>query len=168
MSTAVVGIVMGSDSDLSHMEGAVDILKKFGVPYEMTVASAHRSPARSATYAHTAEERGLKVIIAGAGMAAALPGVMAAESILPVIGVPISSSPLNGMDAIMSMVQMPPGIPVAAMALDKGGAKNAALLAIQILALNDDDLKDKMRVHKMELARGVEEKAKKIEALAND
>jgi phosphoribosylaminoimidazole carboxylase PurE protein len=153
----VVGIVLGSDSDLSSMREAVDILEKFGVPWEITVASAHRSPARASKYALEARDRGIKVIIAGAGWAAHLAGVLAAETILPVIGVPLPSSPLNGLDALLSTVQMPSGVPVATMALS--GARNAAILAVQILALNDEKLSSKLLAFKTELAQGVEDKA---------
>ena len=135
-----VGIVMGSDSDLKVMEGAMGIFKKFGIPIEMTVASAHRSPQRAAEYAATARERGLKVIIAGAGHAAHLAGVLAAHTTLPVIGVPIDSSCLQGLDALLSTVQMPPGIPVATVSIGKPGARNAAILAVQIMATGDDAL----------------------------
>jgi len=155
---------MGSDSDLEAMSGAAEMLEKFGLPYEMTVASAHRSPDRAGRYARTASERGLKVIIAGAGWAAHLAGVLAAETTLPVIGVPLPSSPLNGMDALLATVQMPPGIPVATMALGKGGAQNAAILAAQILALADEKLAGRLTDYKLELARGVEDKAAKVEA----
>jgi len=163
MSGPLVGIVMGSDSDLEAMSGASEILARFGVPFEMTVASAHRSPARSSQYARTAIDRGLKVIIAGAGWAAHLAGVLAAETTLPVIGVPMDSSPLNGLDALMSTVQMPPGIPVATMALGRGGAQNAGILAVQILALSDEQLQKKLRDYKAELVKGVEEKAARVE-----
>jgi len=163
MSGPLVGIVMGSDSDLEIMNGAAEILTKFGVLFEMTVASAHRSPARSSQYARSAIDRGLKVIIAGAGWAAALPGALAAETTLPVIGIPIDSSPLNGLDALMSIVQMPPGIPVATVALGKGGAQNAGILAVQILALSDETLRKKLQDHKAELVKGVEEKSARVE-----
>jgi len=163
MSGPLVGIVMGSDSDLQAMSGASEILTKFGVPFEMTVASAHRSPDRSSQYARSAIDRGLKVIIAGAGWAAHLAGVLAAETTLPVIGVPMDSSPLNGLDALMSTVQMPPGIPVATMALGRGGAQNAGILAVQILALTDESLQKKLKDHKAELVKGVEEKAARVE-----
>jgi len=163
--SAVVGIVMGSDSDLSVMESATKILKDFGVAYEITVASAHRSPRRAAQWASTTRERGIKVIIAGAGHAARLAGAMAAYSSLPVIGVPIDSSCLQGMDALLATVQMPPGIPVATMAIGKSGAKNAGILAVQILALADDRLAAKLEKYKQDLAAEVEQKANKIEKL---
>ena len=159
----LVGIVMGSDSDLDAMSGATEMLEKFGIPYEMTVASAHRSPERAARYSSTAKERGLKVIIAGAGWAAHLAGVLAAGTTLPVIGVPLDSSPLSGLDSLLSTVQMPPGIPVATVALGKGGAKNAAVLAAQIIALSNERLAEKLEQFKREMADGVAEKAAKVE-----
>ena len=159
-----VGIVMGSDSDLSVMEEAAVMLNKFGVPYEMTVASAHRSPARAAEFAGSAIKRGIKVIIAGAGHAAHLAGVMAAHTTLPVIGVPIDSSCLQGFDSLLSTVQMPPGIPVATVSIGKSGARNAGILAVQILAVSDSRLSMLLESYKAEMASGVEEKAKKIES----
>ena len=163
--TAMVGIVMGSDSDLEIMQEAAAVLKKFQIPYEMTVASAHRSPQRAGNFASTAQERGLKVIIAGAGHAAHLAGVLAAHTILPVIGVPIDSSCLQGLDALLATVQMPPGIPVATTAIGKPGARNAGILAVQIIATADPELSEKLKDFKQEMARQVEEKAKKIENL---
>ena len=159
-----VGIVMGSDSDLSVMEEAAVMLNKFGVPYEMTVASAHRSPARAAEFAGSAIKRGIKVIIAGAGHAAHLAGVMAAHTTLPVIGVPIDSSCLQGFDSLLSTVQMPPGIPVATVSIGKSGARNAGILAVQILAISDSRLSMLLESYKAEMASGVEEKAKIIES----
>ncbi len=158
-----VGIVMGSDSDLEVMNGASDVLQQFGVAFEMTVASAHRSPQRAATWAASARERGIKVIIAGAGHAAHLAGAMAAHTSLPIIGVPIDSSCLQGLDALLSTVQMPPGMPVATMAIGKPGARNAGLLAVQILALADAGLAAKLEAHKQDMAAKVEQKAKKLE-----
>lgn len=158
----LVGIVMGSDSDLPVMQSAVDFLKKMDVPYEITVASAHRTPERAALFASTARERGLKVIIAGAGMAAHLAGVLAAHTILPVIGVPIDSSSLKGLDSLLSTVQMPPGVPVATMAVGKSGAKNAAILATQILAVADDEKATRLFAFKKEMAAEVEAKASKL------
>ena len=160
----LVGIVMGSDSDIGVMEETALILNKFGVPYEMTVASAHRSPARAAEFAGSAIKRGIKVIIAGAGHAAHLAGVMAAHTTLPVIGVPIDSSCLLGFDSLLSTVQMPPGIPVATVSIGKPGAKNAGILAVQILAISDSRLGELLESYKAEMASGVEEKAKKIES----
>ena len=147
-----VGIVMGSSSDMPVMEKAGDVLERFGVGYEIEVMSAHRSPARVTEYARSAEERGLRVVIAGAGLAAHLPGVVAAHTTLPVIGVPLYQDALAGADALYSCVQMPPGVPVATVAI--GGAKNAAILATQILATADDDLRARLRAFKEELAAG--------------
>ena len=157
-----VGIVMGSDSDAAVMEEAVIVLKKFGVPYEMTIASAHRSPARAAEFAGSAVKRGMKVIIAGAGHAAHLAGVLAAHTTLPVIGVPIDSSCLLGMDSLLSTVQMPPGIPVATVSIGKPGAKNAGILAVQMLALSDPHLSRLLEAYKAEMTLQVEQKARKI------
>jgi phosphoribosylamine--glycine ligase len=157
-----VGIVMGSDSDLSIMKSSAMILKKFGINYEMTVASAHRTPDRAANFAQNAEQKGIKVIIAGAGMAAHLAGVLAAHTPLPVIGVPINSSSLQGIDALLSTVQMPPGVPVATMGIGKAGAKNAALLAVQILSIADFSLQEKLKAYKQEMAAMVEAKARQI------
>ncbi len=160
----LVGIVMGSDSDLGVMRETASVLENFGVPYEMTVASAHRSPERAAKFAKSARERGIKVIIAGAGHAAHLAGAMAGYTILPTIGVPIDSSCLQGLDSLLSTVQMPPGIPVATVSIGKPGARNAGILALQILALSDLELQEKLLAYKRELARQVEAKAQKIEA----
>jgi phosphoribosylaminoimidazole carboxylase PurE protein len=157
---------MGSDSDLETMREAAKALDDFGIPYEMDVSSAHRSPGRTAEFARTAASKGFKVIIAGAGAAAHLAGVLAAESTLPVIGVPMASSPLNGLDALLSTVQMPAGIPVATVAIGKAGATNAGVLAAQILAVSDDALAAKIRQHKDKLARGVEEKSRKLKESA--
>lgn len=161
----MIGIVMGSDSDLPVMQGCVDFLKKMEIPYEITVASAHRSPARAMEYASSAKDRGLKVIIAAAGMAAHLAGVLAAHTTLPVIGVPVDSSSLNGLDALLSTVQMPPGVPVATMGIGKAGAKNGAILAAQILALADEGLAARLAAFKDEMAREVEEKAARLAAV---
>jgi phosphoribosylamine---glycine ligase len=160
----LVGIVMGSDSDFEIMQEAASVLKKFGVPYEMTVASAHRSPQRASEYAKTALERGIRVIIAGAGHAAHLAGAMSAYTILPIIGVPIDSSCLKGLDSLLSTVQMPPGIPVATVSIGKPGAGNAGILALQILAISDATLQNKLLDYKKKLADQVEEKAKIIES----
>jgi phosphoribosylamine--glycine ligase len=160
--TALVGIVMGSDSDLPVMESCAVILKKFEIPFEITVASAHRSPARAAEFAATAQARGIRVIIAGAGHAAHLAGAMAAHTTLPVIGIPIDSSCLQGLDALLSTVQMPPGIPVATVSIGKSGARNAGILAAQILALSDPGLSRRLADYKEEMARQVEEKALKL------
>ena len=163
MGTPQVGIVMGSDSDLEIMKEAAAVLKQFQISYEITVASAHRSPQRAAEFASAAIKRGLKVIIAGAGHAAHLAGVLAAHTYLPVIGVPIDSSCLQGLDALLATVQMPPGIPVATMAIGKSGARNAGILAVQIIATTDPDLGRKLEEFKLEMARKVEEKAKAVE-----
>ena len=162
--SAQVGIVMGSDSDMGVMQSAADVLKDFGVAFEITIASAHRSPQRAATWASTAPERGIKVIIAGAGHAAHLAGAMAAHTSLPIIGVPIDSSCLQGMDALLATVQMPPGIPVATMAIGKSGARNAGILAVQILALADADLSEKLQEYRQDMAAKVEQKAKKLQS----
>jgi phosphoribosylamine--glycine ligase len=163
--TAKVGIVMGSDSDLNIMQEATTILKKFQIPYEITVASAHRSPQRAGNFAATALKRGMKVIIAGAGHAAHLAGVLAAHTPLPVIGVPVDSSCLQGLDALLATVQMPPGIPVATMAIGKPGARNAGILAAQIIATSDPTLTEALEKFKQEMALQVEKKAEKIESL---
>ncbi len=161
----MISIVMGSDSDLPVLQGCIDTLKGLGIPYEVTVASAHRTPAKAMQLATTARERGVKVIIAAAGIAAHLAGVLAAHTTLPVIGVPVDGSALNGLDALLSTVQMPPGVPVAAMAIGKAGARNAAIFAAQILATSDAALAEKLADMKAAMAREVEEKAKKVEAL---
>ena len=156
--SAKVGIIMGSKSDLNIMNDAADILKEFGVEFEMTVVSAHRTPERMFSYAKEAAARGLKVIIAGAGGAAHLPGMVASITVLPVIGVPVkSSNSIDGWDSILSILQMPNGIPVATVALN--AAKNAGLLAVQILSTGDDSLAVKMQGYKDELRRKVEESA---------
>jgi len=142
MSKPLVGILMGSDSDLSVMEKAGEVLKEMGVLYEMDISSAHRLPEKTAEYAKGARERGIEVIIAGAGMAAHLAGVIASHTTLPVIGVPLKSGALNGVDALYSTVQMPPGIPVATVAID--GAKNAAYLACSILSIKHTEIADKL------------------------
>ncbi|TKB10343.1 phosphoribosylamine--glycine ligase [Desulforhopalus sp. IMCC35007] len=159
----LVGIVMGSDSDLPVMRAAYDFLQSMGVSCEMTVASAHRTPDRAAEYARTAMDRGLKVIIAGAGMAAHLAGVLAAHTDLPVIGVPLDASPLGGMDSLLSTVQMPPGIPVATMGIGKAGAKNAGVFTLKLLALSDQGLAQKVVKFRKDMVLEVEEKAKKIQ-----
>ena len=157
-----VGIVMGSDSDLAVMEETAAVLKQFDIPYEMTVASAHRSPERAAKFAASAQKRGVKVIIAGAGHAAHLAGNLAAYTSLPVIGVPIDSSCLQGLDALLSTVQMPPGVPVATVSIGKSGARNAGILAIQILALSNPELSQRLQTYKKELAQQVDQKARKL------
>ncbi len=155
-------IVMGSDSDLLIMEEAEKVLKEFKIPYDITIASAHRSPKRTVKLTAEAEKKGIEVIIAGAGSAAHLAGVIAAHTILPVIGVPIDSSPLKGIDALFSTVQMPPGIPVATMAIGKAGAKNAAILAAQILRAKNPELTKTLRAYKKKMAEEVLKKARKI------
>lgn len=160
---ALVGIVMGSDSDFPVMSEAGKTLKKFGIPYEMQVMSAHRTPGLAHEYATTAVKRGLKVVIAAAGAAAHLAGVMAASTTLPVIGVPLGGSALNGMDALLATVQMPGGIPVATMAIDKAGATNAAIFAAEIIGLSDPEVAQKLVAHKEDLVRGVAEKNAKLQ-----
>jgi phosphoribosylaminoimidazole carboxylase PurE protein len=154
---------MGSDSDLEVMNEAAKALEGFGIPYEIDVTSAHRSPARTSEFTRKAAGRGVKVIIAGAGGAAHLAGVIAAETTLPVIGVPIPSTSLNGMDSLLSIVQMPAGIPVATVAIGKAGATNAGILAAQMIGLSDQAVAEKLRQHKKKLADGVEEKSRKLQ-----
>ena len=158
----VVGIIMGSDSDLAIMEEATKVLKQFEVAYEIGVYSAHRSPHRTLEYVQSARSRGLKVIIAGAGSSAHLAGVTAAETTLPVIGVPVDSSPLSGFDALLATVQMPPGVPVATMGVGKSGATNAGILAIQILALGDERLTQRLVEYKENLEKTVAEKSRRV------
>ena len=160
-----VGIVMGSDSDLKIMQETVAVLKRFDVPYDLTVVSAHRSPQRAAEFAASARKRGIKVIVAGAGQAAHLAGAMAAYTSLPVIGVPIDASSLQGLDALLATVQMPPGVPVATVAIGKPGARNAGILAVQILAVADAELEKSLDMFKKELDAQVVQKAKKIKEL---
>jgi phosphoribosylaminoimidazole carboxylase PurE protein len=159
----LVSILMGSDNDYEIMLEAAKALDQFGVPFEMTVSSAHRTPERTANIVRSARERGIRVIIAGAGAAAHLAGVVAAETTLPVIAVPIDSTSLHGLDALLAMVQMPAGIPVATMAIGKAGARNAGLFAVQLLALHDAELTRKLVEFKAEMAIGVEAKAKSLQ-----
>jgi phosphoribosylaminoimidazole carboxylase PurE protein len=159
---AQVLILMGSDSDLPTMIPAVEMLKKFDIPFEITVSSAHRSPERTKDLIRQAEAGGVKVIICAAGGAAHLGGVVAAETTLPVIGVPIDASSLQGLDALLATVQMPPGIPVATVSIGKWGAANAAILATQIIALSDEAARRKLEQHKADMAAGVEEKAERL------
>ena len=159
---AQIGIIMGSDSDAPVMNEAAKILHQFGVSYEIGVYSAHRSPHRTQEYVKMARDRGLKAIIAGAGGAAHLAGVAAAETTLPVIGVPIDSSPLSGFDALLSVVQMPPGVPVATMGVGKSGAVNAGIFAVQILASTDEKLAQKLAEYKAKLEQSVAEKSRKV------
>lgn len=151
-----IGLLMGSDSDLPVMQKALDIFKEFGVPYEAVLASAHRTPAAVKEFAETAEERGIGCLIAGAGMAAHLAGVVASFTTLPVIGVPLEGGSMRGMDALLSIVQMPSGMPVATVAVN--GAKNAALLAIQILAVSDSQLAGKYKAYRADMTAQVEAK----------
>jgi 5-(carboxyamino)imidazole ribonucleotide mutase len=164
MAKPLVSIVMGSDSDLEIMREAGKALDEFGIPYEMDVTSAHRSPDRTADYARKAAGRGIRVIIAGAGGAAHLAGVIAAHTTLPVIGVPIPSTSLQGMDSLLATVQMPAGIPVATVAIGRPGATNAGILVAQILGLADAAIAKKLAAHKEKLALGVEEKSKTMNA----
>lgn len=159
----MVGIIMGSDSDLNIMQDAAAILKQFNIDFELTVVSAHRTPLRMVEYATTAAARGLKVIIAGAGGAAHLPGMVAAITILPVIGVPIkSSNSIDGWDSVLSILQMPNGVPVATVALN--AAKNAGILAAQIIGINDEAVANALKQYKQELTEGVKGKVKKLSA----
>lgn len=160
---AKVLILMGSDSDLPVMEGAAKMLDEFGISYHMTVSSAHRTPDRTLKLVKDAEKSGVKVIIAGAGAAAHLAGVVASHTTLPVIGVPIDSSSLHGIDALYSTVQMPPGIPVATMAVGKAGAKNAAIFTAQIIGLGDPAIAAALKDQKKNMAEEVVKKAKKVE-----
>ena len=159
----LVGIVVGSDSDVPVMQAAGDFLKKMLIPYELILASIHITPERVIRWASTAQQRGLKVIIAGAGLDAHLAGVLSAHTELPVIGVPFDASPLHGMDALLAMVQLPPGVPVATMGVGRNGAKNGAVLAARILALEDKKIGARLQAVKLEMMREVEEKARKIE-----
>ncbi len=159
----LVSIVMGSDSDLEVMRECADVLKEFGVPFEMQVLSAHRTPILVADFATQATQKGLKVIIAGAGGAAHLAGAVAANTILPVIGVPLAATQMNGLDALLATVQMPAGVPVATVAVGKPGARNAGLLAVQILALSDAKLAEKLRKFKDSLVENSREKNKKLQ-----
>jgi 5-(carboxyamino)imidazole ribonucleotide mutase len=158
----VVGVVMGSDSDFTVMSDAVQVLADFGVPYEVQVVSAHRTPEKMIAYGKTARDRGLKVIIAGAGGAAHLPGMLASVTTLPVVGVPVPLSRLDGLDSLLSIVQMPAGIPVATVSI--GGAKNAALIAVSILSTSDDGLAAKLSTYRTELSELVERKNTDLQA----
>jgi phosphoribosylaminoimidazole carboxylase PurE protein len=153
-----VSVIMGSDSDLPILEEAARILKTFGIPFETRISSAHRSPDKTIKYAQEAAQRGVEVIIAGAGGAAHLAGVIAAHTLLPVIGVPINSSPLNGLDSLLSTVQMPSGVPVAAMAIGKSGARNAGILAAQILGLKHPEIQKALKDYRSRMTREVEKK----------
>src|SRR5437667_7976317 len=164
MSKPLVSIVMGSDSDFEIMREAGKALEDFGIAYEIDVTSAHRSPDRTADYARNAAARCIRVIIAGAGGAAHLAGVIAAHTTLPVIGVPIPSTSLNGMDSLLATVQMPAGIPVGTVRIGKPGATNAGILAAQVLALSDPAVAKRLAAHKEELTRGVEKTSKKLKS----
>lgn len=161
MKNPIVGIIMGSDSDLPVMQDSAKILDEFKIPYTLTIVSAHRTPDRMDTYAKSAVKKGLKVIIAGAGGAAHLPGMTASHTTLPVIGVPIKTKTMEGLDSLLSIVQMPPGIPVATVSIN--GAKNAGLLAVKILSINDKVLHKKVEKYKANLEKEVLVKAKKLE-----
>lgn len=163
MSSPLVGIIMGSDSDLPVMSAAAQMCEEFGIDYEVSVVSAHRTPDRLVEYSKNAEERGLRVIIAGAGGAAHLPGMVAALTVLPVIGVPVRGSNLEGMDSLLSIVQMPGGVPVATVAIN--GAKNAGILATQILGVNDSTLRKKVSEYKNSMKEEVEAKVAKLDKI---
>lgn len=163
MTSPLIGIIMGSDSDLPTMEAAINVCEDFNIPHEVAIVSAHRTPNRMVQYAQTAVERGLKVIIAGAGGAAHLPGMVAALTPLPVIGVPVKSRGMQGIDSLYSIVQMPGGIPVATVAI--GNAKNAGLLAVQILGTCDRKLLHQMQAYRQELESSVLQKQQRLEEL---
>lgn len=166
MNKSLVGIVMGSDSDLPVMKTAAEQLTDLGISYELTIVSAHRTPERMFEYAKKAAARGLKVIIAGAGGAAHLPGMIAAITTLPVIGVPVQSKTMSGLDSLYSIVQMPPGVPVATVAIN--GAKNAGLLAAQIIGTNDKAVAEKLKKYKKDLEESVLKKAEKLEKIGEE
>lgn len=159
---AIVGVIMGSDSDLPVMKEAVSQLKDFGISYDMKILSAHRSPDEVTRYARDARKKGIKVIIAGAGGAAHLAGVVASHTTLPVIGVPLEGSPLKGIDALCATVQMPAGVPVATMGIGKSGAKNAAILAAEILSINNKNIEKKLSQIKKAMAASVRKKNKNL------
>ena len=159
-----VSIVMGSASDLSVMSETGKILDEFQIPWEMTVASAHRTPARVEALVAAAEKKGVQVLIAGAGGAAHLAGVLASQTTLPIIAVPLASSPLSGFDALLASVQMPPGIPVATVSVGPWGARNAGILAAQILAIGDPSIREKLAKHRKKMAESVEKAAAELEA----
>lgn len=163
MEKPLISIIMGSDSDLPVMQEAAEILEELGVDYECSIVSAHRTPERMYEFAKKAEERGIQVIIAGAGGAAHLPGMVSSLTHLPVIGVPIKTKSLQGVDSLYSIVQMPGGIPVATMAIN--GAKNAGILAVEIIALQDDGIKKKLKEYRENLKEVVEKKASKLEGI---
>ncbi len=161
MSKPLVGIIMGSDSDLPVMSAAAEICEEFGIDFELDIVSAHRTPEKLVEYSKSAEQRGLKVIIAGAGGAAHLPGMVASETVLPVIGVPVRSSSLDGMDSLLSIVQMPGGVPVATVAIN--GAKNAGILAAQIIGSADSSLREKIALYKNDMKSQVDAKSEKLQ-----
>ena len=163
MSKVEVGIIMGSDSDLPVMSAAAQICEEFGIAYEVDIVSAHRTPEKLVKYSKSAQKRGLKVIIAGAGGAAHLPGMVASETALPVIGVPVRSSALDGMDSLLSIVQMPGGVPVATVAIN--GAKNAGILAAQIIGVSDSSLRKKVSKYKEKMKKEVNKKSQKLQEL---
>ena len=162
MKKPLVGVLIGSDSDFEIIQECVKMLDKFDIPYDLKIASAHRTPEKTASYAKSARGKGIKVLIAAAGAAAHLAGVIASKTTLPVIGIPVHSSPLNGLDALLSTAQMPGGVPVATMAIGKAGAKNAAIFAAQVLSLYDLKIEKKLEKFKEELALEVENKEKKL------
>ena len=157
MSTPLVSVIMGSTSDWETMRHAVEVLEKFDVPYEKHVVSAHRTPVWMAEFAQGAEARGIQIIIAGAGGAAHLPGMTAAHTVLPVLGVPVQSAALNGLDSLLSIVQMPSGVPVATLAIGKAGASNAGLLAVSMLATSRPELRERLRAYRSDQAAAVRE-----------
>ena len=159
----LVGVIMGSDNDYIVMVETGKVLKQFDVPFEMIVSSAHRTPERTANYVKEARDRGIKVLIAGAGAAAHLAGVIAAETTLPVIAVPIDATSLKGLDALLAMVQMPAGIPVATMAIGPAGARNAGIFAVQMMSTADDELATKLVQFKADMAAGVVKKSEKLQ-----
>jgi len=160
----LVSVVIGSDSDLPVMKESIKVLEEFSVPHEVFLTSAHRSPERTLSFAREAAKQGIRIIIVGAGAAAHLAGVIASQTYLPVIGVPIDSTPLGGLDALLSTIQMPGGVPVATMAVGKAGAKNAAIMAIRILALQDDGLRKKLTDYVENMAKEIEKKQKNLNA----
>lgn len=161
-SGPIVSVVMGSDTDLPIMNEAIRVLEDFRVPYEVFLTSAHRSPERTTAFAKGAAKRGIKVIIVGAGAAAHLAGVIASQTFLPVIGIPIDATALGGIDSLLSIAQMPGGVPVATMAVGKAGARNASLLAIRILAVEDKSLQKKLRAFIQDMAREIEKKQENL------
>lgn len=163
MSKPLIGIIMGSDSDLPVMRAAAEMCETFGIAYEIDIVSAHRTPAKLVAYATSAQSRGLKVVIAGAGGAAHLPGMVASETALPVIGVPVRTSSLDGMDSLLSIVQMPGGVPVATVAIN--GAKNAGILAAQIIGASDTEIQEKITQYKRDMKNEVDKKSDKLQKI---